>query len=217
MNYHVFRVLQPEEVGHIVGEIDRRTWVDGKLTAHGQAREVKNNLQAKGDSPDLDDLDRTVLQALQRTSEFQAFAVPKRAMKPLFSRYEVGMEYGLHVDSAITQGIRTDLALTLFLSPPTSYDGGELTIEMPYGEQEIKLDAGEAVLYSATSVHRVAPVTRGVRLAAVTWVQSSIRDEGMRGILFDLHGCLDQVDSHSPVALRLGKVYHNLLRYAAEP
>lgn len=219
MNYLVFRALQPEAVEQAVAELARRKFVDGKLTATGQARDVKNNLQVETDPAELDDLDRLVLSALQGNRDFQAFAVPKRAMKPLFSRYEPGMEYGSHIDSGITRGVRTDLSITLFLSPPTSYDGGELVIETTYGEQEVKLDAGEAVLYSSNSIHHVAPVTRGVRLAAVTWIQSSIRDESMRTILFDVDACARQAEATNDrqLTLRLGKVYHNLLRYAAEP
>ena len=134
------------------------------------------------------------------------------------------MEYGAHIDSAIMggsqfAGIRTDLSVTLFLSPPSSYDGGELVIELPAGEQEIKLDAGEAIVYPSCSIHYVAPVSRGVRLAAAIWVQSTVHDERLRGILYDLHRALQQVEAakNSALTLLLGKSYHNLIRYAAEP
>lgn len=222
MNYEVMRLLDREEVERIVSGLGQRTFADGKLTAHGQAREVKHNLQLKRQGPQITELDEVVLAACKRSVDFQAFALPKRLLMPLFSRYEPGMEYGSHIDSALTgggNGIRTDLAMTLFLSQPASYDGGELVIELPIGEEAIKLDAGEAVVYSATTIHHVAPVTRGVRLAAVTWIQSVVRDERLRTILYDLtRASRDPVVAANPeVSLLLGKSYHNLLRYAAEP
>jgi PKHD-type hydroxylase len=142
---------------------------------------------------------------------------------PIFSRYEPGMEYGSHVDAAITgtglDTVRSDLAMTIFLSDPASYDGGELVLEMAVGQQEFKLEAGEAVVYSANTVHRVAAVTHGVRLAAVTWVQSAVSDERLRSILFDLGTACRQADADNDAhrGLVLTKCYQNLLRYAIDP
>jgi PKHD-type hydroxylase len=137
---------------------------------------------------------------------------------PIFSRYEPGMAYGDHIDNSLMggfSGIRTDLAMTLFLSPPDSYHGGELVIE---GRDEIKLERGEAVVYSATSVHHVAPVTRGVRLACVTWIQSAVRDERIRAILYDLSRAAEHAETlnNPSLTLLLSKSYHNLTRYASE-
>ncbi len=224
MNYQIFRILEREEVDRIGSDLAQRSFVDGKLTAQGPARAVKHNLQLDRTGPELSDIDRVVIRALQRHPDFLAFAIPKRIMLPLFSRYELGMQYGAHIDSAVMGGldcdrVRSDFAMTLFLSPPASYDGGELAIELPIGEEEIKLDAGEAIVYSASAVHRVSPVTRGVRLAAVIWVQSAVRDEQLRSILYDLGRALKHAEAAGDrdLSLLLSKSYHNLLRYAAEP
>jgi len=222
MNYQIVRLLEPEEAAGLVHELNQRQFADGKLTANGRAREVKNNLQLERSAPEASPLHRTIHEAFARCAEFQAFALPKRVLAPLFNRYESGMQYGAHIDNAMMggfTGVRTDLSVTLFLSPPDSYDGGELVVELPSGEQEIKLDSGEAVVYPSTAVHRVAPVTRGVRFAAVTWVQSSVRDERVRAILYDLHHALQTTEAGPDKALNLllTKSYHNLIRYAVEP
>ena len=222
MNFQVFRILEIHEVNRIDQALARQVFVDGKVTANGLAREVKRNLQVERSGPDLTDLDQIVLSGLRRHEAFQAFALPKRMMLPIFSRYESGMEYGWHVDDAVmgtgTQALRSDLAITIFLSDPASYVGGELILETSSGEQEIKLDAGEAVVYSATSVHRVAAITQGIRVAAVTWVQSAVRDERLRGILFDLGTAIKQADAGAGGKTRtlLSKSYQNLLRYAID-
>jgi PKHD-type hydroxylase len=186
-----------------------------------ERRAVKNNLQAERTGAAALAVDQAVLRALNRNAEFQAFAIPRRALLPIFSRYEPGMEYGAHVDNALlgaggTETMRADLAVTLFLKAPDSYDGGELVIELSSGAEEIKLAAGEVVVYPAGTVHRVAPVTRGVRLAAVTWVQSAVRDQRVRAILFDMHLAMQQLQSGQSPDLLLMKNYHNLLRLAAE-
>jgi PKHD-type hydroxylase len=222
MNYQVIRLLQREEVERIGSELRQSTFADGKLTAHGQAREVKNNLQLQNTEPAPGELEKLVLSALQRSAEFQAFALPKRMTRPTFSRYDPGMAYGSHIDGALMggyTGVRTDLAMTLFLSPPATYDGGELVLERPIGEEEIKLDAGEAIVYPASTVHHVAPVTRGARVAVIMWLQSVVRDERLRGILYDLFQSSKQAEEakHTALSLLLSKSYHNLLRYAAEP
>jgi len=224
MNYQIFRILDREEVDRISSNLTRGVFVDGKLTAQGPARAVKHNLQLERTGPELSEIDRILVAALQRNRDFHAFALPKRIMLPLFSRYEPGMEYGSHIDNAIMGGldcdrVRSDYAVTVFLSPPTTYDGGELVIELPIGEQEIKLDAGEAIVYSAGALHHVSPVTRGVRMAAVLWVQSAVRDEQLRAILYDLSQAIKRTElaGDRDLSLLLDKSYHNLLRHAAEP
>lgn len=224
MNYQIFRILEREEVDRIGSYLEQRAFVDGKLTAQGPARAVKHNLQLERTGPELSEIDKVLVAALQRNQDLHAFAIPKRIMLPLFSRYEPGMEYGSHIDNAIMGGldcdrVRTDFAITVFLSPPATYDGGELVIELPIGEQEIKLDAGEAVVYSAGALHHVSPVTRGVRMAAVLWLQSAVRDEQLRAILYDLSLAIKSAESAGDhdLSLLLAKSYHNLLRYAAEP
>lgn len=224
MNYHILRILDRDGVNRITSALAQRSFDDGKKTAHGAARAVKNNLQLDRTGPELSGIDELIISALRANEEFQSFAFPKRLMLPIFSRYEPGMEYGTHIDNAVMGGrggdpVRTDLAITIFLSAPGEYDGGELVIQMPFGEQEIKLDAGEAVVYPATTLHRVAPVTRGVRQVAVTWVQCAVRDEHVRSVLFDLAKAKEKAESHgdADLLMLLNKSYHNLLRYAVDP
>src|SRR5579872_2355676 len=147
MNYQVFHLLQREELETVVSFVARQTFADGKATAKGLARAVKNNLQIGRTGPELSEADRILISALQRNRDFQSFALPKRIMMPLFSRYDPGMEYGAHIDDGIMHSrngdpVRSDIAVTIFLSPPESYDGGELAIRLPLGQEEIKLDAG---------------------------------------------------------------------------
>ena len=219
MDFQISQVLERSELQQIISSLSSRTFVDGKLTAQGLARKVKNNLQASRAKPEPDDIDQLVFAAFRRNELLQRFAIPGRQTLPVFSRYEPGMEYGPHVDGAVmasgTDVVRTDLASTLFLSDPASYDGGELILQLPFGDQEIKLDAGEAIVYSATALHRVAPVTRGIRLVALSWIQSAVPDERLRAILFDLSGALKRAESlgDTQLATDLNKSYHNLLRF----
>jgi PKHD-type hydroxylase len=224
MSCRIFRLLELEELEVVSSYVSGQAFSDGRITARGIAREVKNNLQIERSGPEWTEADRILIAALQRNPDFQSFAYPRRIMMPMFSRYDPGMEYGSHVDNGIMRSrnrepVRSDIALTIFLSPPASYDGGELVIEMAMGHQEIKLDAGEAVAYLAGSIHHVNPVTRGVRLAAITWAQSSIQDERLRTLLCDLSLAIARIGATGPpeVSLLLRKSYHNLLRYAAEP
>lgn len=219
MDLQILPILSPEEVQRFVTEFSTGKFADGKATAFGAAKEVKQNLQMERVSAQPSPLDEIVFNALKRNRDFQDFAIPKRVLPPTYSRYEPGMHYGSHVDSAIMGAphpIRTDFAMTIFVSSPESYDGGELVIEMAVGEQEIKLAAGEAVVYPATTMHRVAPVTSGVRMAVVTWMQSAVPDSRLRSVLFDLsrsiHHAEDSTDQSG--LLLLSKCYHNLLRYA---
>jgi PKHD-type hydroxylase len=222
MDFQVLRILDQDELSTIVSLLGRQSFVDGKLTSTGPARDVKNNLQAERGSGEPNEADRIVLAALHRSQVLQSFAFAKRILLPLFNRYENGMQYGSHVDSAVMgrggEQMRTDLSMTIFLNDPASYDGGELILETPFGEQEIKLDAGEAVVYPSTTIHSVTPVTRGVRLAAVTWIQSSVRDERLRAILIDLNRAAGQAGAHGDrdLSVLLNKSYNNLLRYGID-
>jgi PKHD-type hydroxylase len=222
MHCQIFQILDQAEVHQGVSSLSRDLFVDGKKTATGRARDVKHNLQVDRTGPDLTDRDRVIIAALGRSEAFQTFAFPKRMLLPAFSRYDPGMDYGPHVDSAVMgpggEPLRTDLAATIFLSDPGSYEGGELVLELPFGEQEIKLQTGEAVVYSATTLHRVAPVRKGARLVALTWIQSTVRDERLRAILTDLSTALRKAEKSGDreLATVLNKSYHNLLRYAGE-
>jgi len=181
-------VLTSAELEQITTKLKNAEFVDGKLTAGWHAKEVKNNTQLKGNSVITQELRPIVHQALQRNRLFQAAIRPKAIRPVLFSYYEPGMYYGYHVDNALmgTPPMRSDVSLTIFLSSPDTYAGGELVIETSLGEQTFKLAAGSAIAYPSSTLHRVEPVTTGIRLAAITWIQSLIRDPNEREILFDL-------------------------------
>lgn len=224
MNYQVFRLLEREELKTVVSYVSQQQFVDGRISAHGLAGEVKHNLQIPRSTTELSDADNILITALQRNREYQRFVYPKRSTMPMFSRYDPGMKYGSHIDDSIMKSrsgetMRTDFSLTIFLSPADSYDGGELVVELPAGEQEIKLDAGEAVVYSTNSIHHVNPVTRGVRLAAIIWAQSIVRDEQARTILSDLSQANARAKEigDRDLSLLINKSFHNLLRYVSEP
>ena len=202
-------------------------WVDGRVTAGHQGREVKHNLQLAEDSPVAQELSNVVVGALERHPLFLSAALPSRIYPPMFNRYDAGpgMQFGTHVDGAVRlvpgTGVRmrTDVAATLFLSDPEGYDGGELLIEDTYGSQAVKLPAGHMVVYPATSRHRVTPVTRGSRLASFFWVQSMVRDDGQRALLFDMDMAIMRLSSAAPghaSLIELTGCYHNLLRRWAE-
>ncbi|MBN8885150.1 MAG: Fe2+-dependent dioxygenase [Rudaea sp.] len=218
MQYEVFRILDHAGVDELVRDLASRQFIDGKATAGGGARDIKHNLQTSSDGAEAQSAEKKALAALTAHADFCAVAMPQRIAQPFFSRYEPGMYYGPHIDSSFMggfNGVRTDLALTLFLSPPSSYDGGELVIHRQRGEEPIKLDAGEAIVYSAGTLHRVAPVTRGVRLAMVTWIQSAIGDADLRETLLDLGRIARQAeDENCSFALALNRSLHNLIRYA---
>lgn len=182
-------VLTPQEIELIVGKLATAEFVDGKLTAGWHAKAVKDNLQLKGDAPLTQELRTVVYQALRKNALFQTAVRPKIVRPIIFSRYEPGMSYGFHVDNALMGDetpVRSDVSLTLFLSPADSYKGGELVMDTSLGEQAFKLNAGSMIVYPSSTLHRVEPVKEGVRLAAVTWIQSLIRDPNEREILFDL-------------------------------
>jgi PKHD-type hydroxylase len=214
-------VLSPADVAEFRATLAAAEWADGRVTAGYQSAVAKNNLQLPEDSPAARDLGDRVLSALQRSPLFLSAALPLKVFPPLFNRYGVGHGFGSHVDNAIRtvrgtpHRVRTDLSATLFLSGPDEYDGGELVIEDTYGTHEAKLAAGDMLLYPSTSLHLVRPVTRGERIASFFWIQSMVRDDGQRTLLFDLDRATQQVHrdlADSPVAVQLTGVYHNLLR-----
>lgn len=219
-------VLSKEEVAHCRTVLEGTQWVDGRITAGAQSAIAKHNLQVPEDAPQARALGEIILRALARSNGFNSAAVPFRVFPPLFNRYDVGMRFGAHVDNAIrfiagpNIRVRTDLSATLFLTEPSDYDGGELVIEDTYGEQSIKFAAGDMVLYPATSLHRVEEITRGSRWASFFWIQSMVKDDGARTLLYNLDQSITKTraalgDKHDAV-LGLTAVYHNLLRKWAE-
>lgn len=215
-------ILTSEELKLIIDRLKNAEFVDGKLTAGWYAQQVKNNAQLKNNAAPTQELRNLVNQALKRNSLFQIVARPKAIRPIMFSRYQGGMYYGTHIDNAIMgdeELMRSDLSLTLFLSDPATYTGGELVIESTQGEQAFKLDAGSMVVYPTTTLHRVEPVTEGERLAAVTWVQSLVRDAHKREILFDLDTVRDTLFQKSGKTAEfdlLSKSIANLLRKWAD-
>jgi PKHD-type hydroxylase len=213
------QVLTSEDLSRVRRELGDLIWKPGKRTAGAAARGVKENLQADGADPRTQALERFVVEALRRHPLFDIAARPARITRLMFSRYEPGMTYGAHTDDAlmgpVDDRLRTDLAFTLFLADRDSYQGGALMIESTLGEQEIKLEAGDAILYPAGSIHHVAPVTEGARLAAVGWVQSFVPDAAQRDVLFDLSVTrtrLAEAGAARDELLRLDKAVSNLLR-----
>jgi PKHD-type hydroxylase len=218
-------VLGEDEVAKAREVLDAAEWVDGRITAGHQSARAKDNRQLPEDSPAARELGDLIVGALQRSPLFVSAALPLRVFPPLFNRYEGGQSFGTHVDNAVRQvpgtphRVRTDLAVTLFLCPPADYDGGELVIEDVYGVHSVKLPAGHLLLYPASSLHHVRPVTRGARLASFFWVQSMVRDDGERALLFDLDTAIQRLSLENPAhpsALELTGVYHNLLRRWAD-
>ncbi len=225
MLLHIPRVLTEAQVARARNLLEHAKWVDGRTTAGHLSARAKHNLQVAEGTPEARELGEVVLTALERTPLFMSAALPLRVFPPLFNRYEPGMTFGAHVDNAIRQvagsplRVRTDLSATLFLSAPEDYDGGELVIDDTYGAHTAKLPAGDMILYPASSLHRVQPVTRGARLASIFWVQSMVRDDGERGLLFDLDMAIGQVsEAHPdhPGVVALTACYHNLLRRWAD-
>lgn len=219
-------LLSPSEAARLAGDIMNAAWVDGAATAGAQSGAVKRNRQLPEDSPIARRAGERILEALAGNALFLSAALPLRIFPPLFNRYGLGEGFGLHVDNAIRAvpgtpvRIRTDLSATLFLADPDSYEGGELVIEDSYGAQSVKLPAGYMVLYPAKSLHRVEPVTAGERLASFFWLQSMVRDDGERAILFDLDQTIQALAEARGIAdqevVRLTGVYHNLVRRFAE-
>jgi PKHD-type hydroxylase len=205
--------------------LETADWVDGKVTAGPQSARAKRNQQLSEGSDAAETLGDMILTALQRNALFVSAALPLRVFPPLFNRYSGGHAFGNHIDNAIRQiagtghRIRTDLSATLFLAEPDEYEGGELVVEDTYGVHKVKLPAGDMVLYPASSLHSVTPVTDGARVASFFWIQSMIRDDGRRTLLFDLDVAIQQLSRDVPIhpsVVQLTGVYHNLLRQWAE-
>ena len=225
MLLQISNVLTSQQVAHARERLDAAQWVDGRVTAGHQSSQVKENEQLPEDHPVARELGDMVLAALQRNSLFIASALPLRVFPPLFNRYRGGHSFGNHVDNSIRQfpgapvRIRTDLSATLFLAEPDEYDGGELVVEDTYGVHSVKLPAGHMVLYPSSSLHNVRAVTRGARVASFFWIQSMVRDDGERTLLFDLDNAIQRLSRDVPdhgATVQLTSVYHNLLRRWAE-
>lgn len=224
MMVHVEGVLSAAQVAAAREALAASAWADGRITAGEQSARVKNNLQVPEDAPVARELGETILGALGRHPDFISAALPLRVFPPLFNRYDEAMGFGSHVDNAIRfsgpQRFRTDVSCTLFLTDPDDYDGGELIVEDAYGEHAVKLPAGDMILYPATSVHRVSPVTRGSRWSAFFWAQSMIRSDERRALLYDLDGAIRRLSAKvgqgDPEVVTLAGTYHNLLRMWAE-
>jgi PKHD-type hydroxylase len=228
MLLHVRQVLTPEELREARAILAAAPWGDGRATAGVQSAQVKNNQQLPQDGEATRALQRIVLAGLNRHTLFFSAALPKRVFPPLFNRYGgTANAFGNHVDNAMrfvpgTQGerVRTDVSCTLFLAEPHEYDGGELVIEDTFGPQRVKLPAGDMVLYPGTSVHRVEPVTRGHRLASFFWIESMVRSDEQRRVLFEMDTHLMQLRSRvgetDPAVVGLTGTYHNLLRMWAD-
>lgn len=226
MLLRVPEVLSPDALARCRAIMEQANWADGKITAGTQSEQVKNNRQLPEDSEAARAARAIVLDALGRSALFITGALPKKTYPPLFNRYDgASNAFGNHIDNSVRTSpitgawVRTDLSATLFLSEPEEYDGGELVIEDTFGSQSVKLAAGDLILYPASSVHRVEPVTRGCRLASFFWIESMVRDDGQRRLLFDLDMSiltLRGTEGDTPPVVKLTGCYHNLLRMWAD-
>jgi PKHD-type hydroxylase len=219
-------VLSKAEVVEFRGAIDAAAWEDGRSTAGAQSAMVKNNEQLPPNGDLCRHLGERVIKSLAANPLFISAAIPRHIFPPLFNRYGIGQHFGVHVDNAVRgdqltgMRIRTDLSVTLFLSEPDEYDGGELVVEDYYGSHEVKLPAGQLVLYPATSLHTVTSITRGTRVASFFWLQSMIRDAHARSMIFDLDTAIqdlvERLGRNDAEVVKLTGLYHNLIRYWAE-
>jgi PKHD-type hydroxylase len=219
------QVLTAEQAAQMRARISSVRWEDGNATAGHQSSQVKKNEQLPEGSAEAREIGGQVMTALQRSPLFFSAALPRQVYPPLFNRYSGGMTFGSHVDGAIRTHpptglrMRADLSATLFLTPPEDYDGGDLIVEDTYGTHSVKLAAGDMVLYPASSLHQVTPVTRGVRVSSFFWIQSMVRDDGQRALLFDMDMAIIRLTrdhSQHPALVALTGTYHNLLRMWAE-
>ena len=218
-------VLDRPSLERLRGLLGAAEWADGRITAGTQSEQVKRNRQLPESAPQASEARGIVLEGIARSGLFFTAALPQKVYPPLFNRYESGMDFGSHIDNAVRtfaqtgQHVRTDISVTLFLTQPEDYDGGELVVEDSYGSHSIKLSAGDMVLYPGTSVHHVRPVTRGTRAASFFWVQSMVRDDAKRALLFDMDGAISalrQAAGDTPPVIALTGTYHNLIRMWAD-
>jgi PKHD-type hydroxylase len=224
MLLHIPQVLTPDEVAEVRRRLDAADWADGRETVGTQGARVKRNEQLPDSSSLKAELGKAVTAALERHPLFFAATLPLKILPPRFNRYTGGGEYGFHVDGAVMAAgggrqLRSDISCTLFLNDPEDYEGGELIISDTYGEHEVTLPAGDAILYPSSSLHRVLPVTKGARLASFFWIQSMVRDDGQRQLLFRLDTSIQRLTAQGAdedALLQLTGVYHNLLRRWAE-
>ena len=224
MLLHVENVLTPDQVARCRETLQTQAWVDGRVTAGEQSALAKRNLQVPEDAPAARELGEMILSVLGANETFVSAALPLRVFPPLFNRYDAGMRFEAHVDNAIRFAgpvrFRTDVSATLFLTDPEDYDGGELIVEDAYGEHAVKLPAGDMILYPATSLHRVAPITRGSRWAAFFWAQSMVRADAQRSLLYDLDNAIQamtvKVGQGDAAVVSLTRTYNNLLRMWAD-
>ena len=224
MLLHIPDILDREQLRQLRTALDAADWTDGRETVGAQGAQVKRNRQLPDASPLRRQLGEVVLAALAKSPLYHAATLPLRTLPPRFNRYEGGGEYGMHVDGSVMalpngEQLRSDISCTLFLSEPDDYDGGELIVSDTYGEHEVKLPAGDAIIYPASSLHRVQPVTRGARMAAFFWVQSLVRDDGRRRLLYELDASIQRLvatGADRDAVLQLTGTYHNLLRQWAE-
>lgn len=226
---HIPNVLTKEEIKIVRQRLDASDWIDGKTTAGPQAAKTKNNQQLSTSDPVAIDLGKSIVSALNVNPLFITAALPKNILPPMFNRYSGGETFGTHIDNSIryipgtNTPIRTDLSATLFFSDPDEYEGGVLTIEDTFGTQEVKLPAGDLILYPSTSLHHVSPVSSGTRTSSFFWIQSMIRDNTQRGLLFDLDCSIQRLSQELPdnptvdqTSVQLTGIYHNLIRQWAE-
>lgn len=218
-------VLTAAQVASCREKLFAASWADGKITAGYQSAQAKHNLQLPEDNPVAQEIGDLILAELGKNALFMSAAMPLKVFPPLFNCYQGGQSFGIHVDNAIRQvkgtahRIRTDLSCTLFFTDPDEYEGGELLIEDTYGAHKVKLPAGHMVLYPSTSLHQVTPVTRGARIASFFWLQSMVREDAQRTLLFDLDTSIQNLNQEhpgNPNAVRLIGIYHNLVRRWAE-
>jgi PKHD-type hydroxylase len=218
-------VLSVEQVARFRARIDAARWVDGNVTSGHQSAQAKYNEQLPEESIEAREIGQAIVAALGRSPLFFSAALPRQVYPPLFNRYTSEMSFGSHVDAAMRvhpptgQRIRTDISATLFLTAPDDYDGGELLVEDTYGVHSVKLPAGDLVIYPATSLHRVTPITRGTRVSSFFWIESMIRDDAQRALLFDMDMALVRLGQHAPghaSLVSLTGCYHNLLRMWGE-
>jgi len=224
MLLHIPQILNAEEVAEFRRRLDAADWTDGRETVGPQGAKVKRNEQLPDNSPLRAQLGQAVLAALKRNPLFFAATLPRKILPPRFNRYAGGGEYGFHIDGAVMsigegEHLRSDVSCTLFLNDPADYEGGRLVISDTYGEHAVAMAAGDAVIYPSSSLHRVEPVTRGARLASFFWIQSLVRDDSQRRMLFELDTSiqkLTQDGADQDAILQLTGVYHNLLRLWSE-